>query len=76
MKKDGERGRGLISAGTALVGGFAQNAQIFRNGGISLVAANSHNDFFYRMQIALRASQRLALAVYRPACFGTVTSLN
>jgi HK97 family phage major capsid protein len=64
-----------ISAGTALVGAFSQAAQIFRRGGMTLAASNSHNDFFYRNQVALRAEERLALAVYRPAGFGTVTGL-
>jgi HK97 family phage major capsid protein len=65
-----------ITANTALVGAFGQAAQIFRRGGMTLAASNSHNDFFYRNQVALRAEERLALAVYRPAGFGTVTGLN
>jgi HK97 family phage major capsid protein len=65
-----------ISAGTALVGAFQPGSQIFRRTGMELAASNSHSDFFQRNQVALRAEERLALAVYRPSGFGTVTGLN
>lgn len=65
-----------IAAGTALVGAFQSSAQIFRKGGIRVEASNSHQDFFIKNLVALRAEERLALAVYRPAAFGTVTGLN
>jgi HK97 family phage major capsid protein len=64
-----------IAAGTALVGAFQSSAQVFRKGGIRVEASNSHNDFFQKNLVALRAEERLALAVYRPAAFGTVTGL-
>ncbi len=64
-----------ISSGTALVGAFGQAAQIFRIGGLTVEASNSHSDFFSRGAVMLRAYERLALAVYRPAAFGTVTNL-
>jgi HK97 family phage major capsid protein len=65
-----------IAAGTALVGAFAQAAQIFRKGGIRVEASNSHADFFIQNLVAIRAEERLALAVYRPTAFGTVTGLD
>lgn len=65
-----------IAAGTALVGAFAEAAQIFRKGGLRVEASNSHQDFFVKNLVALRAEERLALAVYRPGAFGTVTGLN
>src|SRR5205823_71880 len=64
-----------MTAGTALVGSFAQGGQIFRKGGLTVEASNSHADFFQRNQTAIRAEERLALAVYRPGAFGTVTGL-
>lgn len=64
-----------IAAGTALVGSFGAWSQIFRRGGLRVEASNSHSDFFQRNQVAIRAEERLALAVYRPAAFGTVTGL-
>ena len=65
-----------IAAGTALVGAFRTAAQIFRRGGLRVEASNSHSDFFTKNLIAIRAEERLALAVYRPSAFGTVTGLN
>jgi HK97 family phage major capsid protein len=64
-----------ITAGTALVGAFQQGGQIFRKGGLTVEASNSHSDFFQRNLTALRAEERLGLAVYRPSAFGTVTNL-
>jgi len=64
-----------ITAGTALVGAFAQASQIFRKGGITVEASNSHNDNFAKGIVSIRAEKRLALAVYRPGAFGTVTGL-
>jgi HK97 family phage major capsid protein len=60
---------------TSLVGAFAQGAQVFRKGGLTVEASNSHMDFFQRNKTAIRAEERLLLAVYRPGAFGTVTSL-
>ncbi|WP_230670752.1 phage major capsid protein [Rathayibacter sp. Leaf248] len=65
-----------IAASTALVGAFAQGGQIFRKGGITVEASNSHADYFQKNLTALRAEERLALAVYRPGAFGLVTALN
>lgn len=64
-----------IVANTALVGAFSSAAQVFRKGGVRLEASNSHADFFVRNLTAIRAEERLALAVYRPAAFGKVTGL-
>jgi HK97 family phage major capsid protein len=65
-----------IVVNTALVGAFRQCAQVFRKGGVRVEASNSHMDFFVKNLVAIRAEERLALAVYRPAAFGTVTGLN
>jgi len=64
-----------IVANTGLVGAFRQCAQVFRKGGIRVEASNSHMDFFVKNLVAIRAEERLALCVYRPAAFGTVTGL-
>jgi len=58
---------------TALVGGFRSSSQIFRRSGITVEASNSHADFFVKNLVAIRAEERLALAVYREAAFGKVT---
>jgi HK97 family phage major capsid protein len=65
-----------IVANTALVGAFGTMSQVFRKGGIRVEASNSHQDFFIKNLVAIRAEERLALAVYRPGAFGKVTSLN
>jgi len=64
-----------MPASTALVGAFQKASQVFRKGGITVEASNSHADFFQRNETAIRAEERLLLAVYRPGAFGTVTNL-
>lgn len=62
-----------IAQGTVLVGGFRECAQVFRRQGVTLEMTNSNVDDFVNNLITLRAEERLALAVYRPAGFGKVT---
>jgi len=62
-----------IPQGTVFVGGFQECAQVFRRQGITLEMTNSNVDDFVNNLITLRAEERLALAVYRPAGFGKVT---
>jgi HK97 family phage major capsid protein len=65
-----------ITSGIALVGAFRAAAQVFRKGGIRVEASNSHQDFFIKNLVAIRAEERLALAVYRPGAFGEVINLG
>lgn len=58
--------------GQVLVGAFKTAAQVFRKGGVSVEASNSHASYFTTNLVAIRAEERLALAVYRPAAFATV----
>lgn len=60
-----------MAAGAALVGSFRMAAQVFRRSGLTVEASNSHADYFKRNLTAIRAEERLALAVYRPAAFAT-----
>lgn len=64
-----------IAQGTALVGAFALSAQVYRREGLRVEATNSNEDDFLKNLIAIRVEERLGLAVYRPAGFGTVTGL-
>jgi HK97 family phage major capsid protein len=64
-----------ITQGTALVGAFRTAAQIFRRSGITVDISNSHDTFFIYNKQAIRAEERLALAVYRPAAFCDVNGL-
>lgn len=62
-----------IAAGTVLVGAFGTAAQLFRKGGISVDSTNSNEDDFKYNRVALRAEERVLLAVYRPSAFVAVT---
>lgn len=64
-----------VAANSGIVGAFAQGGQIFRKGGLTVEASNSHAYYFQRNLTAIRAEERLALAIYRPGAFGTVTGL-
>ena len=52
----------VVGSRTALVGSFSQAAQIFRRGGVSVEATNSHASLFLSNEVAIRAEERLALA--------------
>lgn len=60
-----------LGSGTALVG-TRSSAQVFRRSGISVEATNSHDQHFVKNLVAIRAEERLGLAVYRPAAFTDV----
>lgn len=62
-----------IAQGTVLVGGFRESAQVFRREGLRIEMTDSNVDDFVNNLITIRAEERLALAVYRPAGFGKVT---
>jgi HK97 family phage major capsid protein len=62
-----------IAAGTVLVGAFGSAAQLFRKGGVQVDSTNSNEDDFKYNRIALRAEERILLAVYRPTAFVKVT---
>lgn len=56
-----------------LVGAFREGATVFRRGGITIEASNSHSDYFQKNLTALRAEERLALAIFRPQAFVVCT---
>lgn len=58
-------------SGTALIGTHA-NAQVWRRGGLSVEATNSHSTYFANNLVAIRAEERLGLAVYRAGGFTEV----
>jgi HK97 family phage major capsid protein len=64
-----------VTVGTAVVGDFANFAELAVKRGIDVQISNSHNDFFVRGKQAVRADIRAAFVVYRPAAFATVTGL-
>lgn len=62
-----------IAAGTALVGAFAQAATVYRKGGVRVESTNSHASDFTSNLVTVRAEERVALAVRRPAGLVKVT---
>jgi HK97 family phage major capsid protein len=62
-----------IAAGTVLVGALGTATQLFRKGGIQVDSTNSNEDDFTHNRIAIRAEERLLLAVYRPSALVKVT---
>lgn len=64
-----------LAAGTAIVGDFANFAELVVRRGIEVQVSNSHSTFFVNGVQAIRADTRAAFVVYRPAAFCTVTGL-
>jgi HK97 family phage major capsid protein len=60
---------------TAIVGAFGTAAQVFRRSGITVTASTEHASYFVENKVAILAEERLALAVYRPNAFCTVTGI-
>lgn len=63
------------TAGTAIVGDWANFAELSVKRGIDVQVSNSHSTFFIEGKQAVRADMRAALVFYRPAAFCTVTGL-
>jgi HK97 family phage major capsid protein len=66
----------VVGLGTALVGSFGSAAHLYRRGGVTVEASNSHSTYFTSDLVALRAEQREALAVFRPSAFTAVSGLT
>lgn len=62
-----------IAAGTVLVGAFGQAAQLFRKGGVQVASTNADGTDFDYNRVALRAEERILLAVYQPTAFVKLT---
>jgi HK97 family phage major capsid protein len=64
-----------ITVNTGLVGAFGAASQIFRKKMITIQISNSHDDYFIKGKLAVRADERIALVVYRPAAFCMTTGI-
>lgn len=60
---------------TGLVGAFKPHAQIFRRSGIAIAISTENEDYFIKNKLAVRAEERLALAVFRPSAFCKIEAL-
>lgn len=64
-----------MTEGTGLVGAFRPHAEVIRREGINItVATEDGSDFLYN-RVKVMAESRLALAVYRPSAFASVTGI-
>jgi HK97 family phage major capsid protein len=71
--------RVVTTAGTdtaPLVGAFREGATVWRRGGLSVEASNSHADYFRRNLTALRAEERLAITIFRDDAFQIVDATS
>ena len=60
-----------MTAGTFLTGAFKYGAQIFDRMSIEILISTENNDDFEKNMLTIRAEERLALVVKRPAAFIT-----
>lgn len=64
-----------ITENTALVGDYSNFSELAVRRGMDVQVSNSHSDFFVKGKQAVRADMRVALVVYRPTAYCTVTGL-
>lgn len=60
---------------TALLGDYQLYSEIRRKRGANVKVSNSHDDFFIKGKLAIRADKRLVLCIYRAAAFCKVTGI-
>lgn len=65
-----------VTAGTIVVGAYKPCASVVQNGGVSVEAVNTNEDDFVKNLMTIRAEERLALAVRRPAGFKKLTKAS
>ena len=62
-----------VSAGTIIVGAFKTCGSVVSKDGVSVEATNTNEDDFVKNLMTIRAEERIALAVRRPAGFKKLT---
>ena len=65
-----------VAAGKIVVGAFKVCASVVQNGGVGVEATNTNEDDFVKNLMTIRAEERLALAVRRPAGFKVLTKAS
>jgi HK97 family phage major capsid protein len=58
-----------MTSGKFMVGAFKRGAQVFDRQDATVEISTEHSDYFTKNLVAIRAEQRLALAVYRTGAF-------
>jgi HK97 family phage major capsid protein len=58
-----------------VTGDFANFSELAFRKGITVKVSDSHAEFFREGKQAIRAEMRVALVIYRPGAFCTVTGL-
>ncbi len=64
-----------VTSTKAVLGDYANFAELAMRRGIDVQVSNSHSDYFVKGKLAIRADMRCAALHYRPKAFGTVTGL-
>ncbi len=64
-----------IAENTGLVGAFRPHSMFIRRSGITVTISTEHSTYFVENKVAILAEERVALAVFRPAAFCTVTGI-
>jgi HK97 family phage major capsid protein len=64
-----------MTQNTGLVGAFRPWSEVIRREGITITLSTEHSTFFIENKVAILAEERLALAIYRPSAFATVTGI-
>tara|TARA_Y100000004_G_scaffold92612_1_gene103778 strand:+ start:7718 stop:8968 length:1251 start_codon:yes stop_codon:yes gene_type:complete len=64
------------SAGTAIVGNFGggQSAHIVSRQGMEVALSDSHDDFFTKDKVMMKASLRMGFPIYRASAFCSITN--
>lgn len=64
-----------VTQGTGIVGDFTGYTELAYKAGVEFEVSNSHNDFFAKGQLAIRAQFRVAFVILRPSALASVTGL-
>lgn len=62
-----------VAADTIIIGAFKTCGSVVQKGGVSVEATNTNEDDFVKNLMTIRAEERLALAIRRPAGFKKLT---
>lgn len=64
-----------MTENTCLLGDFVLYSELFRKRGVVIESTKAHSDYFIKGKQAIRADERVALAIYRASAFCKVTGI-